>query len=94
VQPKMHSVHGCTIGAATCRQHQEQATGFLAATAHQCSTNAHGITEMSRIHSVLFGMQNRTFGPYLATLYMILIPVMWRLGHDVHLAVPVPVSLV
>jgi hypothetical protein len=31
-------------------------------------------TETNRICLVLFGTQNRTFGPYLAAKYMILIP--------------------
>jgi hypothetical protein len=34
------------------------------------------ITETSRIHLVLFGRQNRTFGPYVAAIQRILISVM------------------
>jgi hypothetical protein len=33
-------------------------------------------TETNRIPLVLFGMQNRTFGPYSATIDRILIPLM------------------
>jgi hypothetical protein len=33
------------------------------------------ITEINRIHLVLFGMENKTFGPYLATVNMIRISV-------------------
>jgi hypothetical protein len=32
------------------------------------------VTETNRIHLDLFGMQNRTLGPYLAAMYRILIP--------------------
>jgi hypothetical protein len=34
------------------------------------------ITETNRMHLVLFGMQNRTFGPYLAAINRTLISVM------------------
>jgi hypothetical protein len=43
-----------------------------------CAWRAHGhdIAETNRMHLVLFGMQNRTFGPYLAANNRILISVM------------------
>jgi hypothetical protein len=36
------------------------------------------ITEISRTQLFLFGVQTRTFGPYLATIQRILISVMFR----------------
>jgi hypothetical protein len=41
------------------------------------------ITETTRIHLVLFGMQNRTFGPYLAAIERILVSAMLGLGFAV-----------
>jgi hypothetical protein len=36
------------------------------------SNALHAITETNRVYLVLFGMQNRTFGPYLAAIHRIL----------------------
>jgi hypothetical protein len=41
-------------------------------TPHRLSNPQTDITETNRIHLVLFVMQNRTFGPYLAAIHRIL----------------------
>jgi hypothetical protein len=38
---------------------------------HVWSSLTGGITETNRIHLVLFGMQNSTFGPYFAAIHKI-----------------------
>jgi hypothetical protein len=50
----------------------------------QCTVSS-SITETNRTHLVLFGMQNRTLGPYLAAIDMIVISVMESAGqHSTH----------
>jgi hypothetical protein len=44
---------------------------------HQKETNRICFTETNRICLVLFGMQNRTFGSYMAAMNRIHIPVVW-----------------
>jgi hypothetical protein len=46
------------------------------------------ITEMCGIHSGLFGMQNRTFGPYLAAMPRILMSLEGRVGSALLFTVP------
>jgi hypothetical protein len=60
-------------------QHLIQRSKLLESLRYKWTRHHHvfwGITESNRIHVVLFGMQNSTFGPYLAAKHRILIPVM------------------
>jgi hypothetical protein len=56
---------GCLL---FCRGDRKARCGSFGAEQH----HAH-ITETNRMHLVLIGMQNRTFGPYLAAMYRIII---------------------
>jgi hypothetical protein len=64
-----------------CRQHrlwrlEPQTHGSHVPNSCQYNSCQYNSTETKTLHLVLFGMQNRTFCPYLAAIHRILIPAM------------------